>query len=216
MASRPWIRSADDRLDAADERAARGVSSTSSAPAVVTPTTVPRVIVPPAIVGPVTTTTLPPSTRALIPADAGFSFSTTPVVAGDSLYVIETHTGDATNARVARIDLRARQIVATSGQTGAAALVVEGDRVWVGVGPGSGGPFGAPAITRLVSLDLGTLAPRGDVALPGPGTEGLASSLGSVWALSGSTATRVDAAAGRVAATVPLVLPRRIRTARSR
>ena len=183
------------------------VSSTSSAPAIVAPTTVPRVVVPPAIVGPVTTTTLPPSTRALLPADAGFSFSTTPVVAGDSLFVIETHTGDATNARVARIDLRARQIVATSGQTGAAALVVEGDRVWVGVGPGSGGPFGAPAITRLVSLDLGTLAPRGDVALPGPGTEGLASSPGSVWALSGSTAIRVDAAAGRVAATVPLVLP---------
>jgi hypothetical protein len=183
------------------------VSSTSSAPAIVAPTTVPRVIVPPAIVGPVTTTTLPPSTRALIPANAGFSFSTTPVVAGDSLFVIETHTGDATNARVARIDLRARQIVATSGQTGAAALVVEGDQLWVGVGPGPGGPFGAPAITRLVSLDLGTLAPRGNVALPAPGTEGLASSPGSVWALSGSTALRVDAAAGRVAATVPLVLP---------
>lgn len=183
------------------------VPSTSSVPATLAPTTVAPVIVVPPIVGPVTTTTLASSTRELIPADAGFSFSTTPVVAGDSLFVIETHVGGATNARVARIGLRSRQIVATSDQSGAAALVVEGDRLWVGVGPGSGGPFGAPAITRLVSLDLGTLAPRGDVALPAPGTEGLASSPGSVWALSGSNAIRVDAAAGRVAAAVPLVLP---------
>ena len=183
------------------------VSSTRSAPAVVVPTTVGRVIVPPPAQVPATTTTLAPSTRELIPADAGYSFSTTPVVAGDSLFVIETRIGGATNARVARIDLRARQIVATSDQSGATALVVAGDRLWVGVGPGSTGPFGSPAITRLVSLDLATLAPRGDVALPAPGAEGLASSPGSVWALSGSNVIRVDAAAGRVATTVPLVVP---------
>jgi hypothetical protein len=167
------------------------------------------VVVPPAQSSPTTTTTETP-TQDLIPADARFSFFSTPIVASNAMFAIETEDRDASprDARIARIDISRRRIVATYDLPGAGALALAGDRLWVGVYSNNfQSPSGVPAIARLVSLDPRTLASRGDVTLPGPGANGLASVAGNVWILSGDKAIRLDAATERVAATVRLALP---------
>jgi hypothetical protein len=189
------------------------VSSTTLVRPTVPPVTVARTSVPETTVPTSPSTTPAVSLRNPVPADDGYSFTSAPVVHGDSVFAIESKPGAIQPdpapfyAKVVRIEMSTRTIVATSDQPNAAALVVAGDRLWVGVGRGTGGPFGASAVTSAVSLDLQTLAPLGSVTLPAPGAQGLATGGGSVWALSGGKAIRIDPGAGSITATVPLALP---------
>jgi hypothetical protein len=173
-----------------------------------TPSTVGPPAVSPLTRAPATSTTLAPSKRALVAPDAGFSFFSTPVVSGHSVFVIESRhsAGSPFEARVVRIDTVSRRIVATSDQPGADLLAVAGGRVFVGVSSGSSGTVSDPSFARVVSLDATTLAVRASVTLPAPDAHGLVVGPGGVWTLAGSKAIRIDTT-GRIAATVSLTLP---------
>lgn len=189
-------------------------SPTSAVPAKVLPSTsvAPTTVAPPPVSpltsAPATSTTLARSVRAVVAPDAGFAFSSTPVVSGDSVFVIESnHSGvSPVDARVVRVDAVSRRIVTTSDEPGADVLELAGDRLFVGVDSGSPGPSSDPTITRVVTLDPTTLAARGSVTLPAPGAEGLTGGPGAVWALTGSKAIRIDPTP-RITATVPLTFP---------
>jgi len=171
-------------------------SSTASAPSTSAPTTA---------------TTIATPTSGVINPQPGFVFVSTPVVSGGALFAIEALHDNitSTGSRVVRVDLETQQVVFTSNQSGASALVLAGDELWVGVGSGNGGPYGGPRITHVVGLNIADLSPRGDVTLPAPGADGLVAvpGSGSVWALSGSSAIRIDAATARITSTVSLALP---------
>jgi hypothetical protein len=157
------------------------------------------------------TTTLATRSPQLIPADPGFSFSSTPIVAGDALFVTETALsgGVPLATRVARIALNTGRITATYDPRYAATLALAGDSLWVAIDPYLfQDPPAGPGVTRLVRLDPQTLAPRGVVTLRGPAhTEDLRVARGALWTLSGEDAIRIDPATGHVAATVPLDVP---------
>jgi hypothetical protein len=181
---------------------------TTTAPPATAPSTVAPPAVSPITQAPATSTTVARSTSALVAPDAGFAFFSTPVVSANSVFVIESnHSGASpSDARVVRIDVASRRVVATSDQPGADVLALAGGRVFVGVDSGSSGPSFDPSIARVVSLDAQTLAPNGSVTLPAAGGEGLVSSSAAVWTRSGNDAIRIDATT-RAVATIPLALP---------
>jgi len=173
----------------------------STVPASVPPVTANHGVVPSTVAGP------PPSDRTLISPDAGYSFTSTPVLSGDSLFAIES--GHGADSQVVRIDLSTRAIVSRVYMPGASAsaLAVADGRLWVGVGSGPAGPFAAPPIQHLVGLDPQTFATRGNLAIPGPGTYRVAAAAGSIWVLSGDQAIRFDPATVTIAASFTLALP---------
>jgi len=158
-----------------------------------------------------TTPTTPATpTSGLIVPQPGFVFVSTPVVTGGALFALEAPHDNITNtgARVVRIDLATQKVTSNSNQSGSSALVLAGNKLWVGVGSGNGGPYGGPRITHVVGLSVDDLSPVGDVSVPAPGADGLVrGAAGSVWALSGSTAIRIDAATARISSSVALTLP---------
>ena len=156
-----------------------------------------------------TGTTIATPTSGIITPQPGFVFVSTPVVSGNALFAIEARHDNitSTGSRVVRVDLATQRVTRTSNQSGSSALVLAGDNLWVGVGSGNGGPYGGPRITHVVGLNVDDLSPHGDVAVPAPGADGLVATSGSVWALSGSTVIRIDAATAQISSTVAPTLP---------
>jgi DNA-binding beta-propeller fold protein YncE len=141
----------------------------------------------------------------IVRSDAGFFFSAA-VLSGDSLYALESLPSQELASRVVRVDLGTERIVATRALSGASNLAVGDGTIWVAINAVASATTGG--ITRLVQLARDTLNIRGDLTLPGRArSDDVIRADGSLWALSGRDAIRVDAATGRITRSVRLTVP---------
>ena len=183
----------------------RRTSTSTTPPVLSTARSASTVLTPARSPAEVTGTTMALPGGDIVRSDAGFFFSAA-VLSGDSLYALESLPSQELASRVVRVDLGTERIVATRALSGASNLAVGDGTIWVAINAVASATTGG--ITRLVQLARDTLNIRGDLTLPGRArSDDVIRADGSLWALSGRDAIRVDAATGRITRSVRLTVP---------